>query len=174
MPLSRDPAARARSLANLRPGGAPPPPAGNVRALVHAGTARKATLIQAGSWAALIYSELEAEAPMRSADGGLPVHDRQAVELLASALARLQNVEAWLAARPAVDEKGEVWPAEDVAARLRREIASSLDALGMTPRARAALGVDVARAQSFDLAQHWAAESAAGDVIDAEEVSDDG
>lgn len=169
MPLSSNADARARQLANLRTGGGPGPPRGNVRALVHGGTARKATLIAAGSWAERIYAELEAEAPMRSADGSLPVHDRQAVELLASALARLQNVEAWLSARPAVDEKGEVWPAEDVASRLRREIAGWLDRLGMTPAARASLGVDVARAQSFDLAVHWA-----GDVIDAEEDADDG
>ena len=143
-PLSTDPEKRAVQLANLtsRP---PAPPRGNVRALKHGGTARRATLIAAGSWAALIYAELEAEAPLRSVDGGLPAHDRQAVELLASALARLQNVEAWLAARPAVDEKGNVWPAEDVASRLRREIATYLDSLGMTPKSRAALGVDLVR-----------------------------
>lgn len=157
MPLSADPAKRERQLANLaaRP---PAPPLGNVRAMTHGGTARRATLIQAGSWAALIYAELAAEAPLRGVDGELPAHDRQAVELLASALARLQNVEAWLAARPAVDEKGNVWPAEDVAHRLRREVAGYLDTLGMTPKSRAALGVDLMQAE--DLARTWAQESA--------------
>lgn len=158
MPLSSDPERRARQLANLRP--APPaPPAGNVRALTHGGTARKATLIRAGSWAQRILAELEAEAPLRDNAGGLPVHDRQVVELLASALARLEAVTAWLETRPAVNEKGEPWPAEDVAHRLRRETASYLDALGMTPTARARLGLDLAR--SFDLAAFWAEQDAA-------------
>ena len=38
-------------------------------------------------------------------DGAVTVHDRQAVELLASALARLEAVTAWLDTRPPVDEK---------------------------------------------------------------------
>lgn len=172
-PLSKDPVLRERQLANLQRGPRPPaPPPGNVRGLVHGGTARAATLVAAGSWAERIYRELEGEAPMRSADGSLPVHDRQVVELLASALARLQNVEAWLATRPTVDEKGQAWPAEDVAARLRREVAGYLDALGMTPRARAALGVDVARAATFDPLADWQRRRAAPDVdADAQEVS---
>ncbi len=152
MPLSKDPERRRRQLANLRP--PPPPPEGNVRALRHGGRARKASLIRAGSWAERILAELEAEAPLRDADGGLPVHDRQVVELLASALARLESVSAWLEARPAVDEKGSPWPAEDTARRLRGEVARLLDALGMTPKSRAALGLDLVR--SFDLARFWA------------------
>lgn len=116
-----------------------------MRALRHGGRARKATLVAAGSWAQRIMGVLEAEAPLRDADGGLPVHDRQAVELLASALARLQAVTAWLETRPPVDEKGRSWPAEDTARRLRGEAARLLDALGMTPKARAALGVDLQR-----------------------------
>jgi hypothetical protein len=162
VPLSQDPEKRRRQLANLRP--APPaPPLANVRTLRHGGTARKATLVAAGSWAERIMTELEAEAPLRDAQGGLPVHDRQAVELLASALARLQSVSAWLDLRPAVDEQGRPWPAEDTAHRLRREVARLLDALGMTPSSRLALGLDLVR--TVDLAQQWAAE-ADGDVID--------
>jgi hypothetical protein len=143
-PLSSDPAKRARQLANLKP--APPaPPAGNVRALRHGGRARVATLVAAGSWAERIMAELEREAPLRDRDGELPLHDRQIVEVLASALARLQAVEAWLSTRTAVDEQGKPWPAEDTANRLRREVAGYLDALGCTPRARAALGLDLVR-----------------------------
>ena len=169
MPLSSDPEKRARQLANLaaRP---PAPPAGNVRALVHGGRARQATLVRAGSWGERIYRELEAEAPLRADDGTLPVHDRQ-VELLASALARLEAVEAWLATRPALDEKGKPWPAEDVAARLRREVARGLDAMGMTPTSRARLGLDLTR--TADLASLMAADAEAeaaerGDVVDGQ------
>jgi len=153
VPLSDDPAKRARQLANLRPR-PPAPPAGNVRTLRHGGTARRATLIRAGSWAERILAELEAEAPLRDDAGGLPAHDRQAVELLASALARLEAVTAWLDTRPPVDEKGRPWPAEDTAARLRREAGRYLDALGMTPTSRARLGLELTR--TMDLAQAMA------------------
>jgi len=40
-------------------------------------------------------------------------------------------------------------------ASLFREARELMDALGMTPRARAALGLDLARTQQFDLARHW-------------------
>lgn len=143
MPLSNDPERRKRQLQNLRP---TPPPPGNTRALKHGGRARAATLLRAGSWAERIYAELEAEAPLRAGDGSLPIHDRQAAELLASVLARLDAVTAWLETRPAVDERGKPWPAEDTAARLRREAARLLDQLGMTPTARARLGVDLMHA----------------------------
>lgn len=148
MPLSNDPAKRDRQLANLQPR-PPAPPLGNVRGLKHGGTARQATLIRAGSWAERILAELEREAPLRDQAGELPAHDRQAVELLASALARLDAVTQWLEVRPALDEKGRPWPAEDVARRLRREAAGYLDTLGMTPTSRARLGLDLARTSSL-------------------------
>lgn len=153
MPLSNDPAKRRRQLENLRPG-AGGGTVGNVRALVHGGQARVATLIRAGSWAERIYAELEAEAPLRDTDGGLPAADRQVVELLASALARLEAVEAWLSTRPPITEKGTPWPAEDVAGRLRREAADLLDKLGMNPLSRSKLGLDLVR--TVDLAKQWA------------------
>jgi len=186
VPLSDDPIKRARQLANLRPQPAPPPPEGNVRALVHGGRARKATLVTAGSWTERIYAELEAEAPLRDADGGLPLHDRQAVELLASALARLQAVSAWLDTRPAVDEKGRPWPAEDTAHRLRLEIARGLDGLGLTPTSRAKLGLDLVRAATSASAAEVEESRAARERLDArmarlaavdgsaEEAGDDG
>jgi len=181
MPLSRDPEKRKAQLANLRPQPAPPPPLDNVRGLVHGGRARKATLVAAGSWTERIYAELAAEAPLRDADGGLPLHDRQAVELLASALARLQAVSAWLATRPALDERGRPWPGEDTAHRLRLEIARGLDGLGLTPRARVALGLDLVRAatsaadaeESRAARERLDARMARLAAVDAEEAGDD-
>jgi hypothetical protein len=49
-----------------------------------------------------------------------------------------------------------VRPAVELEGRLRREVADYLDAMGMSPRSRARLGLDVGR--GFDLAQHWAQE----------------
>jgi hypothetical protein len=134
--------------------------------LKHGGTARVVSLVRVGTWAERIMAELEAEVPLRAADGDLPMHDRQVVELLASALARLDSVQGWLDTRPPLDEKGRPWPAEDVAARLRREASSYLDALGMTPTSRARLGLDLTRAR--DLATEM---SLLADREDTDEVS---
>lgn len=63
----------------------------------------------------------------------------------------------------ALDQKtGNVRPVVELEGRLRREAADYLDALGMTPRSRAKLGLDVAR--GFDLAQ------ALAELPDDEEV----
>ena len=90
-----------------------------------------------------IYAELAVDAPLRDGEG-LPAADHQIVLLAARAIARLEGVEAWLSLRPVLQEDGSPWPAEALAQRLRTEIALRLDALGMTPRARAALGLDLA------------------------------
>jgi len=151
VPLSDDPAKRSRQLANLRPG-AGAGDGGHGRALKHGGTARRATLVRAGTWAAAIQAELEREAPLRDASGGLPLHDRQVVELLASALARLEAVTTWLDLRPALDPQGRPWPAEEIARSLRLEAARYLDALGMSPGSRAKLGLDLQRTTSLAVA----------------------
>jgi hypothetical protein len=63
-------------------------------------------------------------------------------------LCRLENVNSYLTAHGYLDDAGDVRPAADLAGRLRREAADYLDALGMSPRSRAKLGVDVSRAAS--------------------------
>ena len=50
---------------------------------------------------------------------------------------------AYLAAHGYLDPKGGVRPAAELAGRMHREAADYLDALGMTPRARARLGLDL-------------------------------
>jgi len=51
---------------------------------------------------------------------------------------------------------GEPRPALDLERRLRAETLDLAESLGLTPRSRAKLGLDLQR--GFDLAQHWAAE----------------
>lgn len=175
MPLSRNPQRRAAQLANLKPG-ARTAPVGNVRALRHgayATVARDRIDVKVRE----VFDALAADAPLRDRDGGLPAADGAAVRLAAEVLCRLDNVSDFLARRGIEDDKGELRTTVlDIEGRLRREAADHLDALGCTPRARARLGLDVARAEAFDLAKAWQAEHerAAGDVIDAEEVSGDG
>jgi hypothetical protein len=65
-------------------------------------------------------------------------------------LCRLDDVNAYLAARGYLDGNGNVRPAAELAGRMRREASDYLDALGMTPKSRAKLGLDLQR--TVDLA----------------------
>lgn len=159
-----------RSRAALVPGGVPPAPKGNDRGVRHGAYARVAAG-RLNAKAAEVFAALAADAPLRDAAGALPAADGALVRLAAEALCRLDSVAEFLARRGIEDDNGELRAGVlDIEGRLRREASDHLDALGMSPRSRARLGLDVARAQSFDLAQMWAT----GDVIDAESVSDDG
>lgn len=159
-PIGGGGAGHPNSLANLR--SAPAAPAGNSRHRTHGGYAAlvpaRVDLKQRE-----LLDALAQDAPLRDTDGGLPRHDTVAVLMLAKALLRLEDVETFLTLRGVVDDKGRERPAVDLERRLRLEVADALDALGMTPRSRARLGLDVARAQAFDLAEHWAV-----DVVDQE------
>lgn len=144
MALSQDPEKRARSLANLKKGNAK---SGNSRAMTH-GLGADASKLPATAKAAAradIEAELAASAPVRAADGGLPVADRAIVELAASALARHRHVEAWLDAQGYFTPKGNLRPVVVQLGKIDRALTELLDRLGMTPRSRAALGVDLAR-----------------------------
>lgn len=157
MPLSRDPEARARQLANLRK--PPPPPYRNARNLRHGGTATAKTLPVAET-AEEIRRAFADAAPVRAADGGLPAADEAAVELAALALARVRRVTAWLDATGYIDERtGNVKGAVRYLEEATRTADSLLDALGLTPRSRAKLGVHLAHVE--DLALKWSAETAA-------------
>ena len=139
------------SLANLRPGGNVAP-LGNTQTRKHGAYARIAAE-RLDEKAREVYDALAADAPLRGDDGGLPSHDAVQVRLLADVLCRLDSVGAWLAGRWATDEGQR---ALEIESKLRREAADYLDALGMTPRSRAKLGLNLARtAGAFDLARHW-------------------
>lgn len=163
MPLSRDPAARERQLANLKRGGhLPAPPAANRRAVSHGGYAEIATE-RLDAKAREVFAALSADAPVRDAAGELPAADAVSVRLLAECLCRLDDVGAHLRDRGLFDDEGAMRPAVELERRLRLEAADHADSLAMSPRSRARLGVDTARA--FDLAQHWAEGE---DVIEGE------
>jgi hypothetical protein len=144
--LSTDPEKRTRQLQNLRQGGAPPAPHGNQRRVTHGGYADVATE-RADAKTADIMHALAGDLPLRDHDGRVPAADMAAVELLARALVRLGDVAEWLTRRGIEDGKGELRTnVLDLERRLRAEAAEHADRLGMTPRSRAALGVDLVRA----------------------------
>ena len=164
-PTSRDPARRARQLANLR--NAPPAPGGNRLAVRHGGYA--AIVHERLEAKALeVFDALAADAPLRGPTGDLPAPDVAQVRLLAEALCRLDTVSADVSAFGLLEQRGkrrgQVRPAAELEGRLRREVADHLDALGMSPKSRARLGLDLVR--SFDLAAHWEEQDAAGEEAD--------
>jgi hypothetical protein len=96
-----------------------------------------------------IVAELEAalaaDAPLKAADGDVPAHDRYAVELAAIALLRVRRCAAYLELHGIEDERGNLRQAFIEFGRAVEGAARMLDRLGMSPRSRAALGLDLAR-----------------------------
>lgn len=138
MPLSRDPEKRAKQLANLNRGGNPAP-GGNAFRKTHGGYATVvAERVEAK--VAEVFNVLEADAPLPHPANAVVLH------LLAEALCRLDDVSANLRDHGLFDAKTkEPRRAIDVEAALRKEAAGYADDLGLTPRSRARLGLDVAR-----------------------------
>jgi phage terminase small subunit len=155
-PLSSDPVARQAQLANLQPG-AETAPLGNDRARSHGGYARLAAE-RVDEKVREVWDALAADAPLRDFDDKLPAHDSAIVDLLAQTLCRLEDVTANIrdygVFQARGKHKGTVRPAVELESKLRREAAGYLDSLGMTPKSRAGLGLDLARTR--DLAQEWA------------------
>ena len=147
MPLSSNPRKRERQLRNLKP--APPVQPGNRFAVQHGGYAAIAR-DRLEEKQRQVFDALSADAPLRDARGELPRHDAAQVTLLADVLCRLDSINSYLDARGYLDDKGNVRPAAELAGRMRREASDYLDALGMTPKSRAKLGLLLQR--TVDLA----------------------
>ena len=93
-----------------------------------------------------IFDALAQDAPLRDADGSLPAADAVVVKLLATALCRIENIERYLADHGWKSEDGEPRRVVlELERRLRQEALDLLKELGMTPAARARLGVDLVR-----------------------------
>jgi hypothetical protein len=75
--------------------------------------------------------------------------DGPAVELLATMLARLEAVDAYVGERGLVTGSGDPYPVLGLVSRWERNATALLDKLGMTSAGRAALGLVVARAQEI-------------------------
>jgi hypothetical protein len=106
-----------------------------------------------GSYAEAVYELLAEEAPLRDRDGGLPAADRVAVELLATCLARLASIAAWIEEHGLVDRRGRPWPVVEVERRLRNEARDHARDLGLTPKARTAIGITLQRGAAASLAE---------------------
>lgn len=143
-PLSSNPDARERSLANLKKGGAPAP-AGNARAVSH-GAYAQIVSGELEEHERAIFDALSADAPLRDGDGTLPDADAVAVSLLAECMVRLDRVRSHVRDYGLLTAKGSVRPVVELERRLRAEALDLCESLAMTPRSRARIGVDLVRA----------------------------
>jgi len=145
-PLSSDPGARAAQLANLRPG-AGAGDGGLQRARRH------------GSYAAVTEGELDAKVralivavgddlPVREADGGVPAADAIPLRMLAEALIRRERVRETEVRHGIEAPDGKLRGVVEFGLRLDAHVLRLCEQLGLTPRSRASLGLDLARAQS--------------------------
>lgn len=162
---------------NLRTG--PKAPKRNTRSVVHHGRTEHAVIPGTDEARAEIVEALAAAAPVRDPDGGLPAADAAIVEVAARELARIRNVDDWLARHGVLDRRGHVRPAAGYLEKATRTLDRLLNSLGMNPRSRAVLGLDLARQQDMatamsepDPEKRRSMLRDAG-VIDAEEVTDD-
>jgi phage terminase small subunit len=95
-----------------------------------------------------IWEEMRAAAPFREG-GDLPAADEATMELAVRALARVRQMDEWLAGHGYVDPvTHEPRPVVAALEKATRTLDGLLDKLGMNPRSRAALGADLARARS--------------------------
>jgi hypothetical protein len=118
----------------------PPAPVGNGRAAKHYGAARG---LVPGVEGAL--DEILAGLPVRAANGEPLVYDLAICELAARELARIRQIDQWLDEHGLFGRGPKLRPAVEYRLKAARLLAELLDRLGMTPRSRAALGLDLAK-----------------------------
>jgi phage terminase small subunit len=135
---------RPASLANLRPGPASLNPQANRSHGAYAVLSRERLDTKTQELA----KALGEDAPVRDDDGGLPRYDTVVVEQLTEAMCRLEDIGDYLARRGWEDEHGKPRPVLDYEGKLRAHVLELLRDLGMTPAARAKLGLDLVKTQS--------------------------
>jgi hypothetical protein len=131
---------------------APPAPVGNDRAVSHGAYAQLSAARVDGK-VRQVMAALSEDAPVRD-HGELPAADGVAIRLLADVLLRIDDIGEYIARRGWADAKGNPRSVLHLEMRLRDQAAGMLDRMGMNPRSRLALGVDLVRARDamFDLA----------------------
>jgi hypothetical protein len=143
-PLSSDPGARAAQLANLRRGETRP--IGKGRPPTHGAYAVIAERDLNGKVAEL-YAAIGQDLPVREADGGVPAADAIPLRMLAEALIRRERVRDTEVRHGIEAPDGKVRGVVEYGLRLDGHVLRLAEQLGLTPRSRAALGLDLARAQ---------------------------
>lgn len=143
--MSRDPAKRAKSLANLR-AGAGAGDGGLARARKHGAYAAVAER-ELSEKVREVYDAVGADLPVLDADDGVPAHDTVIVRQLAETLVRRERVRESELRHGIEAPDGKLRGVVEFGLRLDGHILQLCQQLGMTPVARAKLGLDLVRAQ---------------------------
>lgn len=121
-------------------------PVGNQRALQHGARAETdSSLVYLDATRQKLADWIAATAPVRES-GGLPPADAPAVDSAARTWARLRQIDDYIAEHGPLDEDGNPRPALLALERTTKNLNDSLAQLGMTPKARAELGLNLAKA----------------------------
>jgi hypothetical protein len=104
------------------------------------------------------YDVIAAGCPFKEPDGSLPAAYHPLALAAAGELARYRQCEAYVGRKGMFDRKGNLNPAAEHMRKTAKGLAELLAQLGMTVRAAAQVGLDLKKAQNFDLARFWAEE----------------
>jgi hypothetical protein len=146
MPLSSDPEARARSLANLR-AGAGAGDGGLQRGRTHGVYAQIAARELDGKVREL-YDAIGSDLPVRDPDGAVPAQDAIPLRILAETLIRRGRVSETELRHGIETPDGRLRGIVEFGLRLDGQALRLCEQMGLTPAARAKLGLDLVRAQS--------------------------
>jgi len=108
--------------------------------------------------------EIAAVVPVRGEDGGPHPADAYAVERLAEVLCRIDLASAHLDAHGLVNKKGEAHSLLRHISRWEKQAQEWMESLGLTPKARVALGLGIAQTES--LVKQWAREATPRGTVD--------
>jgi len=126
---------------------APPAPFGNQRAAKsHAHSKPDKFIKEIEEARRLLIEGLSDRAPIKGSDGRPHPADEPTIEQAAIAVGRVRAIDNYLALNGYLDEDGNPRPALEALDKAQRRATDLLDRLGMNPRSRAALGVDLVRA----------------------------
>jgi hypothetical protein len=145
--MSKDPAARKRSMANLKNGtGAQK----GQQVALRNGSRAKLPVGDLAQAREEIQEALAAAAPLRDREGGLPIADRAAVEIVACGLSRYRYMQEYLENLTPFTSGGRLrYTLVRELRRTEKQLLAALAELGMTPKGRASLGLDLARTQEI-------------------------
>lgn len=95
-----------------------------------------------------VEAAIAAAVPVRAVDGDAPAADAAVIRLTAQVVVRQRHVSDWLD-RHGMFHRGKLRPVVEKLGTIERQLADLLDSLGMTPRSRAKLGLDLVRTVSL-------------------------
>ena len=102
-----------------------------------------------------VIEDLEARVPIRDEDGDVPPWLREACWSAGVKKLQVTRCARYIAQHGETDERGRWRPENDGLVKATEGYERSLERLAMTVGAHARAGLDLRRAEHFDLARHW-------------------